>query len=79
MEQELLEDGEILLILDASKQYSRYAQYFSAKQAAGLPERKSCNYQIPLQDPNATIPTEAIYKTTWQQDEGLQKYFKKTY
>ena len=30
MEEEPLEDGEILLIIDGSEQYSRYAQWFSA-------------------------------------------------
>ena len=41
MEEEPLEDGEILLIIDASEQYSRYAACFSAEQAARLPEHKS--------------------------------------
>ena len=40
MEEEALEDGEILLIIDASEGYSRYAQCFSAEQAARLPEHK---------------------------------------
>ena len=48
MEEELLEDGEILLIIDTSEQYSRYAQCFSAKQAARLPELKSWDHQILL-------------------------------
>src|SRR5437588_12741786 len=34
LEDEPLEDGEILLIIDASERYSRYAQCFSAQQAA---------------------------------------------
>ena len=74
MEEEPLEDGEILLIIDASKRYSRYAQCFSAEQAARLPEHKSWDHQIPLQDPNAKIPTGAICKTTWEEVEALQKY-----
>ena len=41
MEGEPLEDGEILLIIDASERYSLYTQSFSAKQAASLPEHKS--------------------------------------
>jgi len=65
LEEELLEDGEILLIIDASERYSRYAQCFSAQQAARLPEHKPWDHEIPLQDPNAKIPTGAIYKTTW--------------
>ena len=71
MEEEPLEDAEILLIIDASERYSRYAQCFSAKQAARLLEHKSWDYQIPLQDPNAKIPTGAIYKATWEEDEAL--------
>ena len=74
MEEEPLEDGKILLIIDASERYSRYAQCFSTEQAARLPEHKSWDHQIPLQDPNAKIPTGAIYKTTWEGDEGLRKY-----
>ena len=74
MEEEPLEDGEILLIIDASERYSRYAQYFSAEQAARLPEDRSWDHQIPLQDSNAKIPTGAIYKTTWEEDEALRKY-----
>ena len=64
MEEEPLEDAEILLIIDASERYSRYAQCFSTEQAARLPEHKSWDHQIPLQDPNAKIPTGAICKTT---------------
>ena len=71
MEEEPLEDGEILLIIDTSKQYSRYPQSLFAKQAARLLQHKSWNLQIPLQDPSAKIPTGAIYKTTWEEDEGL--------
>ena len=66
MEEELLEDGEILLIIDATERYSRYAQCFSAEQVARLPEHKSWDHQIPLQDRKAKIPTGAIYKTTWE-------------
>ena len=40
MEEQLLEDGEILLIIDISEQYSHYTQCFSAKQAARLPKHK---------------------------------------
>ena len=71
MEEEPLEDSEILLIIDASEGYFRYAECFSAQQAARLPEHKSWDHQIPLQDPNAKIPTGAIYKTTWEEDEAL--------
>ena len=48
MEEEPLEDVEILLIIDASERYSHYAECFSAKQAARLPEHKSWDYQILL-------------------------------
>ena len=64
MEEEPLEDGEILLIIDIREQYSRYALCFSTEQAARLPEHKSRDHQIPLQHPNAKIPTGAICKTT---------------
>jgi len=66
-----LEDGEILLIINASERYSRYAQCFSTEQAARLPEHKSWYHEIPLQDLKAKIPTGAIYKTTWEEDEAL--------
>src|SRR5205085_6898381 len=75
LEEEALEDGEILLIIDASERYSRYAQCFSAQQAARLPEHKPWDHGIPLQDPNAKIPTGAIYQTTWEEDEALRAYF----
>ena len=74
MEEEPLEDNEILLIIDASKRYCRYAQCFCAEQAARLPEHKSWDHQIPLPDPNAKIPTGAIYKTILEEDKGLRKY-----
>ena len=64
LEDEPLDDGDILLIINASKQYSRYAQYFSAQQADRLLKHKSWDHEIPLQDLNAKIPTGAIYKTT---------------
>ena len=74
MDKETQEDGKILLIIDKSEWYSRYAQCFSAGQAARLPEHRSWDHQIPLQDPNATIPAGAIYKTTWEEDEAIRKY-----
>ena len=77
MEEEPLEDSGILLIIDASEQYSRYVQCISAKQAARLPKYKSCDHQIPLQDPNVKISTGAMYKTTWEEYEGLRKYLRK--
>ena len=76
MEEEPVEDGETLLIIDASKRYSRYAEFFSAEQAARLLEHKSLDYLIALQDQNSKIPTGAIYKTTWEEDKGLRKYLK---
>ena len=72
--EELLEDDEILLIIDASERYFRYAKCFSAQQAARIPAHKSWDHQIPLQDLNAKIPTGAIYKTTREEDEALRKY-----
>ena len=74
MEEEALEDGEILLIINASEGYSYDAQCFSAKQAARLSKHKSWDHQIPLQDPSAKIPTGAIYKTTCKEEEVLRKY-----
>ena len=41
IEEEPLEDGEMLLIIDASERYSHYAQCISAEQAARLPEHKT--------------------------------------
>ena len=70
-------DSEILLIIDASEQYSRSTQCFSAKQVAGLPEYKSWDHQIPLLDPNARILMQAIYKTIWEEDKDLHKYLDK--
>ena len=52
MEEESVEDGEILLSMNANKQYFGYAQCFSAEQAVRLPEHKYWDHQIPLQDPN---------------------------
>ena len=74
LEEEPLEDGEILLIIDASERYSRYAQCFSAEQAARLPEHKTWDHEIPFKDQNAKAPMGPIYKTTWEEDEALQKY-----
>ena len=71
---EPLENGEIVLIIDASERYSRYATCFSSQQGARLPEHKSWDHEIPLPDPQAKIPTGAVYKTTWEEDEALQKY-----
>jgi len=46
------------------------------EQAARLPEHKSWDHKIPLQDSKAKIPTGAIYKTTWEEDEALQTYLR---
>jgi len=69
-------DGDVLLILNVRKRYNCYAQVFSAEQAARLPEHKPWDHQIPLIDPHVRIPTRAIYKTIWEQDEALQNYLK---
>ena len=74
MEEEPLEEGKILLIIDASERYSRYAQCFSAEQAARLPERKSWDHHIPLHDPNLKMPSRANCKTNEEEDEDLRKY-----
>ena len=71
MEEEPLEDGEILVITNASEEYSHYSQCFSSKHTANLLENKSRNHQIPLYDPNIKIPIGAIYTTTWEKDKGL--------
>ena len=66
-----------MLIVDASEQYSRYATYFSSQQAARLPDPKPCDHEMRLKDPEIKIPTGAVYKTTWEEDEALQKYLYK--
>jgi len=63
MDIEPILDGDVLLILDVHERYNRYAQVFSAEQAARLPEHKLWDHQIPLIDPHVKIPTGAIYKT----------------
>ena len=72
-----LEDGEIVLIMDPSERYSRYTTCFSSQQAARLPEHKPWDHEIPLQDPHTKIATGAVYKSTWEEDEELQKYLDK--
>ena len=72
---EPLEDGEIALIIDASERYSHYVTCFSYQQAARLPEHKPWDHEIPLQDPQAKIPTGVVNKTTWEEEEALKKYF----
>ena len=60
-----LEEGEILLMLDARKRYSHYAQVFSKEQATCLPNHTKWDHSIPLKDPNAKVPGgRMIYKTT---------------
>ena len=72
MKEEPLENGEILLIIDTSEQYSSYAECFSAKESARLSKHKFWYHQIPLQNPNTKVPTGAIYKTTWEEVEALK-------
>ena len=70
-----LEEGEILLILDARKQYSRYAAVFSQEQAARLPDHTKWDHQIPLKDSTTKVPGgRMIYKTTWEEKEALEEY-----
>ena len=69
-----LEDGEIVLIIHDRERYSGYATSFSSQQAARLPEHKPGDHEIHVQDPHVKIPTGAVYKTTWEEDEALQKY-----
>ena len=71
MEEEPLEDSKVLVISNISERYSCYTTCLSAKEAARLSEHKSWDHQIPLGDPNTKIPTGAIYKTTWEEDEAL--------
>ena len=72
-----LEEGEILLMLDARDRYSRYAQVFSKEQAARLPNHTKWDHTIPLKDPNAKVPSgRLIYKTTWEEKEALEEYLR---
>ena len=77
LDREPLEDGEIMLIIDASERYSCYATSISSQQAARLPEDTHWDHEIPLQDQQAKIQIGAVYKTTWEEDEALQKYLDK--
>ena len=63
---ELLEHGEIGLIIDASERYSRYATCFSSQEAARLPEYKPLYDEIPLQDPHTKMATGEVHDTTWE-------------
>ena len=45
-EEEPLDDGKILHIIDASERYSRCTQCFSTEQGARLPKNKFWNHQI---------------------------------
>ena len=74
---ELPEDGEIVLIMDASERSSRYATWLSSQHKARLPKKKAWNHEIPLQDLHVNIQTAAVYKTRWQEDEALQQYLDK--
>ena len=71
--EKLLEHGEILLIIEASKLYFSYMRCFFTEQSARLPTHKYWDHQIFPQDPKAKIPTGAIYKTILAEDEGLRK------
>ena len=72
-----LEDGEIVLIIDASKRYSPYPTSFQSEQVERLPEHTLWDNEVPLLNPQATILTAAVYKTTWQEDVVLWKYLDK--
>ena len=61
---ERLEAGHIVLIIEASERSSRYATWCASQQATRLPEYKLWNHELPQQDPQVTIPTVAVYKTT---------------
>ena len=59
-----MEEDEILLILDAREQYSRYTEVLSAEQAARLPPHTKLDHKILLKNPNAKVTGgRAIYKT----------------
>ena len=73
IEEEPLEDGGIQLIIDTREWYFCYAEYIIVEQVAKLPKPKSWDQQIPLQNPTTKIPTGAIYKTKWKEDQGLHK------
>ena len=72
-----LENGEIVLIIDASKRYSPYATSFESEQVARLPEHTLWDNEVPLLNPHAMILTAAVYETTWEGDVVLWKYLAK--
>ena len=69
-----LEDGDIELIIDASELYSHYTTCISSQEAARLPVQKLSDHEIPLQGSQAKMSTVAVYRTSWEVDEALQKY-----
>ena len=65
---------DVVLIVNAKKRYTQYAQAFSIEQAAKLPAHKPWDHTINLKDPNTKVPNGPIYKITWEEEIALQRY-----
>ena len=71
---EPLVDGNIMLIIDTSKLFSRYTTSLSSQQVARLLAHEPGDHEIPLQEQHAKISEGAGYQAAGEEDEALPKY-----
>ena len=68
-----IDEGDLVIVLDAATEYSRYQKVFSTEQANRMPPHRKWDHEIRLQ-PGSKIPNGITYKVTMEEEAALRKY-----
>ena len=69
---DLLDDGDLIMVLDVASKYASYTKVFSEELANRMPPHRKYDHEIPLRE-GAKIPNGITYKMTMEEEEALRK------
>ena len=69
---DLLDDGDLVMVLDVASEYASYTKVFSEELANRMPPHRKHDHEIPLKE-GAKIPNGITYKMTMEEEEALRK------
>ena len=69
---DLLDDGDLIMVLDVASEYASYIKVFSEELANRMPPHRKYDHAIPLKE-GAKLPNGITYKMTMEEEEALRK------
>ena len=70
---DLLDDGDLIMVLDVAFEYASYTKVFSEELANRMPPHRNYDHEIPSRE-RAKIPNGITYKITIEHEEALRQY-----